>query len=199
MRWARRGGDESLGRAREGPVNSAQASCEEPVALIQGDHVGGSARRGLESGGRFRRPPIVSLQRSFTVRTRGRGMTDITAQVAQVVAESGVRAGLCLVFCRHTSASLLITENASPDAHRDLLAWLARLAPDGDPAHEHVLEGPDDMPAHLRCVLTRSSETVPVADGRLALGRWQGIFLLEHRLAGSERQLVVHVGSEAVS
>jgi secondary thiamine-phosphate synthase enzyme len=92
---------------------------------------------------------------------------------------------------------LLITENASPDAHRDLLAWLARLAPDGDPSHEHVLEGPDDMPAHLRCVLTRSSETVPVTDGRLALGRWQGIFLLEHRLAGSERQLVVHVSGDA--
>ena len=95
--------------------------------------------------------------------------------------------------------SLLLMENASPDAHRDLLAWLARLAPDGDPSHEHVLEGPDDMPAHLRCVLTRSSETVPVIDGRLALGRWQGIFLLEHRLAGSERQLVVHVSGDATA
>ena len=135
-------------------------------------------------------------QVAFAIRTRGRGVTDVTARVAEVVAASGVRSGLCVVFCRHTSASLLITENASPDMHRDLLAWLARLAPDGDPAHEHTLEGPDDMPAHLRCVLTRSSESVPVLDGRLALGRWQGIFLLEHRLAGSERQLVVHVSGE---
>ena len=140
---------------------------------------------------------MTSSQRSFSIRTRGRGLTDISARVAEAVAGSGVRTGLCVVFCRHTSASLLITENASPDAHRDLLAWLARLAPDGDPTHEHVLEGPDDMPAHLRCVLTRSSEAVPVIEGRLALGRWQGIFLLEHRLAGSERELVIHVTGEA--
>jgi secondary thiamine-phosphate synthase enzyme len=136
------------------------------------------------------------LQRQLVVRTRGRGLTDLGGRVAEVVAASGIRTGLCTVFCRHTSASLLITENASPDAHRDLLAWLARLAPDGDPAHEHVVEGPDDMPAHLRCVLTRTSETMPIASGRLALGRWQGLFLLEHRLAGSERQLVVHVSGE---
>ena len=141
--------------------------------------------------------PVTMKQQSFAIRTRGRGLTDVTAKVAEVVAASGVRGGLCVVFCRHTSASLLITENASPDMHRDLLAWLARLAPDGDPTHEHVIEGPDDMPAHLRCVLTRSSESVPVVEGRLALGRWQGIFLLEHRLAGSERQLVVHVSGEA--
>jgi secondary thiamine-phosphate synthase enzyme len=139
---------------------------------------------------------VKQAQRALAVRTRGRGLYDLTKQAAEVVAASGVRAGLCVVFCRHTSASLLIMENASPDAHRDLLAWLARLAPDGDPSHEHVIEGPDDMPAHLRTALTRTSESIPVLDGRLALGTWQGLYLLEHRLAGSERQLVVHVTGE---
>jgi secondary thiamine-phosphate synthase enzyme len=139
---------------------------------------------------------VKQLQRSFAVATRGRGLIDITDEAARAVEQSGVRTGLCVVFCRHTSASLLIMENASPDAHRDLLAWLARLAPDGDPSHEHVIEGPDDMPAHLRCVLTRTSESIPVVDGRLALGTWQGLFLLEHRLAGSGRQVVVHVTGE---
>ena len=139
---------------------------------------------------------VKQAQRALAVRTRGRGLYDLTQQTAEVVAASGVRAGLCVVFCRHTSASLLIMENASPDAHRDLLAWLARLAPDGDPSHEHVIEGPDDMPAHLRTALTRTSESIPVLDGRLALGTWQGLYLLEHRLAGSERRLVVHVTGE---
>ena len=136
---------------------------------------------------------MKQLQRAFSVATRGRGLFDVTDQIARAVADSGVRTGLCVVFCRHTSASLLIMENASPDSHRDLLAWLARPAPDGDPSHEHVIEGPDDMPAHLRCVLTRTSESIPIADGRLVLGTWQGIFLLEHRLAGSERRVIVHV------
>lgn len=136
---------------------------------------------------------MKQAQRAFAVATGGRGLIDVTARVAEVVAASGVRTGLCVVFCRHTSASLLVTENASPDCHRDLLAWLSRLAPDGDPSHEHVIEGPDDMPAHLRAAVTRTSETIPVADGRLALGTWQGLYLLEHRLKGSERRLVVHV------
>lgn len=136
------------------------------------------------------------LQRTLTVATRGRGLLEVTAPVAEVVRASGVRTGLCTVFCRHTSASLLITENASPDVQRDLLAFLARLAPDGDPRHEHAAEGPDDMPAHLRAALTRSSECVPVTGGRLALGTWQGIFLLEHRLAAHRRELLVHVQGE---
>jgi secondary thiamine-phosphate synthase enzyme len=97
------------------------------------------------------------------------------------------------VFCQHTSCSLLLAENASPDAAADLMAFLERIAPDGDPLHTHVAEGPDDMPAHLRTALTRSSESIPVLDGRLALGTWQGLFLLEHRLRGSERRLVVQV------
>ncbi len=136
---------------------------------------------------------MAQLQVQLPVATSGRGLFDITRRVAEVVACSGVRTGMCLVFCRHTSASLLITENASPDAHRDLLAWLERLAPDGDPVYAHDAEGPDDMPAHLRAAVTRSSESIPVVEGRLALGTWQGLFVLEHRMAGSERRVLVHV------
>jgi secondary thiamine-phosphate synthase enzyme len=129
----------------------------------------------------------------LTLRTSGRGLTDVGRRVASVVAASGVREGQCHVFCQHTSCSLLLAENASPDAAADLMAFLERIAPDGDPLHTHVAEGPDDMPAHLRAALTRSSESIPVLDGRLALGTWQGLFLLEHRLRGSERRLVVQV------
>ena len=129
----------------------------------------------------------------LTLRTSGRGLTDVGRRVASVVAASGVREGQCHVFCQHTSCSLLLAENASPDAAADLMAFLERIAPDGDPLHTHVAEGPDDMPAHLRAALTRSSECIPVLDGRLALGTWQGLFLLEHRLRGSVRRLVVQV------
>ena len=140
--------------------------------------------------------PVLLHQHTLTIPTRGRGLLDITRRVDEVVQAAALRTGLCVVFCRHTSASLLVTENASPEAQRDLLRWLARLAPDGDPAHEHDAEGPDDMPAHLRAAITRTSETIPVVDGRLALGTWQSIFLVEHRLAGHPRQVVVHVQGE---
>ena len=136
------------------------------------------------------------MVRKLPIQVPGAGLHEITSLIDGVVQESGVRTGLCVVFCRHTSASLLIMENASPDAHRDLLAWLARLAPDGDPRYAHAAEGPDDMPAHLRAALTRTSELVPVTGGRLALGTWQGVYLLEHRLSGSERRVVVHVAGE---
>jgi len=139
---------------------------------------------------------MKQAQETLVVRTTGRGLVNVTARVADIVRHSGVSSGLCVVFCQHTSASLAVLENASPDAAADLLAFLARLAPDGDPAHTHVAEGPDDMPAHLRAALTRSSESVPVASSALVLGRWQGLFLLEHRLAGSVRRLVVHVTGE---
>lgn len=132
-------------------------------------------------------------QRVLAVRTPGRGLTDISARVGEIVEAAGVRTGLCVVFCQHTSASLLIQENASPDAAADLMAWLQRIAPDGDPAYTHVDEGEDDMPAHLRAAVTSTSETIPIVEGRLALGTWQGLFLVEHRLAGSERSVVVHV------
>ena len=136
-------------------------------------------------------------QQTLSVRTRGRGTYDVTGEVARVVAASGVAAGLCHVFCRHTSASLMLCENADPDVRRDLEAFMARLVPDGDPLFRHTLEGPDDMPAHVRTVLTASGLTVPVTDGRLALGTWQGIYLWEHRTAPHRRTLVVTVQGEA--
>jgi secondary thiamine-phosphate synthase enzyme len=135
-------------------------------------------------------------QRILHVATAGRGLSDLTADVAAIVSESGIRTGQCVVFCRHTSASLLIQENAAPSASRDLLAWLARLAPDGDRHYTHTAEGPDDMAAHLRSAVTRSSETIPIVDGRLALGTWQGLYLAEHRLDGHDRSVVVHVTGE---
>lgn len=139
---------------------------------------------------------MALLQRELEVRTSGRGLVDLTTQIAAVVRASHVTTGVCLVFCRHTSASLLITENADPSARRDVLAWLERLAPDGDPRNAHDDEGPDDSPAHQRCAITRTSETIPVSRGELALGRWQGVFLVEHRLAGHARSIVVHVSGE---
>ena len=118
---------------------------------------------------------------STEFRTPGRGFQDITRDVQAVVGESGVSTGLCNVFLRHTSASLLITENADPDVRVDLENFISRIAPDGDPRHLHSAEGPDDMPAHIRSVLNANELTVPVRGGRLALGTWQGIYLWEHR------------------
>jgi len=135
-------------------------------------------------------------QETLEVATLGRELVDLTREVARVVARSGVTSGLAVVFCQHTSASLVIQENADPSARADLLAWLERLAPDGDPRYRHDAEGPDDMPAHLRAALTRTSETIPVVGGRLALGTWQGLFLAEHRQSGHRRRLVVHVSGD---
>ncbi|QDU67836.1 secondary thiamine-phosphate synthase enzyme YjbQ [Engelhardtia mirabilis] len=129
----------------------------------------------------------------ITVDSPGRGTIDVTAQLQHVVAESGVRNGLAQVFLRHTSASLVISENADPDVRRDLDAFLARLVPDGDGLYQHVAEGPDDMPAHVRAALTQTSVGVPVRDGRCAFGTWQALYLWEHRLAAHRRQLDVTV------
>jgi secondary thiamine-phosphate synthase enzyme len=123
----------------------------------------------------------------------GRGTRNITDAVAKVVAASGVQTGLANVFVQHTSCSLTITENADPDVRRDLETVLGRLAPDGDPAYRHDLEGPDDMAAHARSVLTDTSLTVPVGAGRMLLGTWQGIFLWEHRTDAQRRKVVVTV------
>jgi secondary thiamine-phosphate synthase enzyme len=131
------------------------------------------------------------------VDTPGRALVEVTAQVAAVVARSAVRTGLVTVFCRHTSASLVITENADASARGDLARWLARLAPDGDPANRHTAEGPDDSPAHLRSAITRTSESIPIEGGAPVLGTWQGLFLVEHRLRGGRRELVVHVAGDA--
>ena len=136
---------------------------------------------------------MKQLQESLEVRTGGRGLVDVTRPVAALVQRSGVRTGLCVVFCSHTSASLLIQENADPGVQRDLLAWLGRLAPDGDPLLTHVAEGPDDMPAHLRSAITRSSESIPIAGGALALGTWQALYLAEHRTRPHTRRLLVHI------
>ena len=130
---------------------------------------------------------------SLRVETSGRGLVDVTARVAAIVERSGVETGLCTLFLRHTSAGLLIQENADPSVRRDLERWLARLAPDGDRAYTHDAEGPDDMAAHLRTVLTRTSETIPVLDGKLALGTWQAIYLAEHRLDKHTREIAVIV------
>ena len=125
--------------------------------------------------------------------TTGRGTRDITDAVAQVVRQSGIECGLVQVFVQHTSCSLTITENASPDVRRDLETVVQRLAPDGDPAYRHDEEGPDDMSAHARSVLTDTGLTVPVGGGRLLLGTWQGIYLWEHRTAPHRRKVVVTV------
>lgn len=138
-------------------------------------------------------------QSTLTLRTRGRGTTNITAEVERVVAASGVRTGLCSVFVQHTTASLVLCENADPDVRRDLETLFARLAPDGDPAWRHDTEGPDDMASHARSILAGSSLTVPVTGGRLALGTWQGIYLWEHRHAPHERSVIVTVTGDAAS
>lgn len=133
-------------------------------------------------------------QETLTVGTRGRDFHDLTPSVRAIVTKSGVRTGLCTVFVQHTSASLLIQENADPSVLRDLGRWLERLAPEDSSAYEHDAEGPDDMPGHLKAAMTRASESVPIVEGRLALGTWQAIYLVEHRAAPHERRVVVHVG-----
>lgn len=132
-------------------------------------------------------------QQTLDIATDGRGSLDITRDVARVVVASAVVTGLCQVFIRHTSASLMISENADPSVRRDLEAFMARLVPDGDPLFEHAAEGPDDMPAHVRSVLTQTSLSLPVTAGRLGLGTWQGVYLWEHRLAAHRRRVTVTV------
>lgn len=127
------------------------------------------------------------------IQTAGRALIDVTDQVVAVVRRTGVRTGLCTVFCQHTSASLIVSENADPTVQRDLEAFLARLAPDGDPIYRHTAEGPDDMPAHVRSVLTQTSLGIPVVDGTLVLGTWQAVYLWEHRRLPHRRRLTILV------
>lgn len=127
--------------------------------------------------------------------TPGKALIDITADIASWVEDSGIATGLLTLFCQHTSASLLVTENASPEVLDDLLAWLDTTAPEG-PHYAHDLEGPDDMPAHVKAALTGPSLSIPVADGRMMLGTWQGIFLAEHRAAPHRRTLAAHLSGE---
>jgi secondary thiamine-phosphate synthase enzyme len=136
------------------------------------------------------------VQETLSVRTPGRGTHDLTREIMQMVSASGVRQGLCNIFVLHTSASLLLCENADLLVRRDLEAFMSRLVPDGDPVFRHMAEGPDDMPAHVRSVLTQSSLTIPVKNGMCMLGTWQGIYLWEHRLKPHHRQITVTVYGE---
>jgi secondary thiamine-phosphate synthase enzyme len=132
-------------------------------------------------------------QDTLEIRTNGPGLVEFTAKVARIVANARIITGLAHVFCRHTSASLLIQENADPDVQLDLAAFFKRLVPDGDPLFLHQSEGPDDMAAHVKSALTQTTLAIPVADGRMMLGTWQGIYLFEHRRRPHTRQVVVHV------
>lgn len=131
-------------------------------------------------------------QSTFSVQTHGEGFTDVTRRVEEVVAASGVTTGLCSIFIQHTSASLVIQENADPDVLGDLGRWITRIAPQSS-SYRHDAEGPDDMPSHLRSAITRTSEVVPIVSGKLGLGTWQAIYIWEHRAAAHRRFLVVTV------
>lgn len=138
---------------------------------------------------------MAHYQQTATVNTKGRGFTNVTSILSKVVEQSGVRTGLCTVFVQHTSASLVIQENADPAVLRDLERWLSDLAPESR-RWEHDDEGPDDMPAHARSALTKTSENIPISGGRLSLGTWQGVYVWEHRARPHQRRLVVHVAGE---
>ena len=135
-------------------------------------------------------------QASIEVATQGRGTYDLSAKVQSIVAASGIGQGICQVFCRHTSASLMLSENADPEVRTDLESFMGRLVPDGDPIYRHTAEGPDDMSAHVRSVLTQSALSLPVGGGRCLLGTWQGLYLWEHRTAGHRRTIMVTVVGE---
>ena len=136
------------------------------------------------------------MVRCILIRGSGKGLKEITNQVTEQVRESGIENGLCTLFIQHTSASLLIQENADPDVCHDIENWLSRLIPEHDPLYTHTAEGPDDMPAHLRSMLTQTSVSIPVQDSRLMLGIWQGIFLFEHRRNRSDRRVLIHLASD---
>lgn len=130
----------------------------------------------------------------LTVTSHGQGLHEFTEQIASLVHEAGMREGLCTLFIQHTSASLLIQENADASAKHDLEQWLNRLVKENDPLYTHQNEGPDDMPGHIKSALTATQVSIPVTGGRLALGTWQGVYLWEHRHQGGARRIVVHIG-----
>lgn len=134
-------------------------------------------------------------QQHFNFQTNGRNTYSITNDIERVIRESGAKTGLCHVFIHHTSASLIITENADPDVRHDLETIIKRLAPDADPQYLHTLEGPDDMSAHVRCILTQTEMTIPVTQGQSGLGTWQGVFLWEHRTGSFNRKVTVTISS----
>lgn len=134
-------------------------------------------------------------QQSLKIKTKGKSFHSITREIEAVVNQSGITTGLCTIFVRHTSASLIIQENADPDVLRDLSNFLAKLVPE-DFSYIHSTEGPDDMPAHIRSVLTKTSEQIPISYGRLLLGTWQGLYLWEHRQRSHQREIIVHISGE---
>jgi secondary thiamine-phosphate synthase enzyme len=136
------------------------------------------------------------FQKTIQLETRGRGSYPATRAIQEVVKESGIQAGLCHVFLQHTSASLMLCENADPDVRTDLENFMSRLVPDGDAIFSHISEGPDDMPAHVRSILTHSDLTLPVSGGSCCLGTWQGVYLWEHRRAGHRRQIITTIYGE---
>ena len=136
---------------------------------------------------------MTHYQEQLKIQTTGKSFSKITSKVQAVVAESGIKTGLCTIFLRHTSASLLIQENADPDVLTDLANFFAKLVPEDGRSYIHSAEGPDDMPAHIRTALTKTSEQIPIAKGRLLLGTWQGIYVWEHRRRGHYREVVIHI------
>jgi secondary thiamine-phosphate synthase enzyme len=135
------------------------------------------------------------MVKHLTIETRGQGLREITREVEKILQDESIQEGLCTLFLRHTSASLVVQENADPTAKRDLERWLNRLVPEGDPFYSHDAEGPDDMPSHIKAALTQTSIAIPVSNGKLALGTWQGIYLWEHRRRGAARELVLHLAA----
>ena len=133
------------------------------------------------------------LQEKITISTKGRGSYDITATIQDLTSRSSVKSGLCHIFIHHTSASLMLCENADPAVRSDLEKFMGRLVPDGDPLFDHIDEGPDDMPAHVRTVLTQNGLTIPVTNGRCDLGTWQGVYLWEHRTMGHRRAITITI------
>ena len=139
---------------------------------------------------------MKQYQQALRVRTQGKSLHKITHKIESYVSESGIKTGLCVVFVRHTSASLIIQENADPDVLVDLENFMAKLVPEDGRSYIHSAEGPDDMPAHIRSVLTKTTEQIPIANGRLVLGTWQGVYLWEHRQRSHNREIVVHISGE---
>jgi secondary thiamine-phosphate synthase enzyme len=143
-----------------------------------------------------RQPLLRQSSHRLTVATRGQGLVDVTASISRWVSEQQIATGLLTIFCRHTSASLLIQENADPDVRADLEGFFRKLVPEGHGLYRHESEGPDDMPSHIRAALTNTQLSIPVVDAQLSLGTWQGIYLFEHRAAPHRRELMLHLLGE---
>jgi len=139
---------------------------------------------------------MMHFQQVIKVKTKGKGLHEITKNIEEIIDKSKINSGICNIFVRHTSASLLIQENADPDVLKDLEYFFGKLVPENDLGYTHTLEGSDDMPSHIRSSITKTSEQIPLNRGKLLLGTWQGIFLWEHRIKGNIRQIIIHISGE---